>query len=305
MFNKIYQNKSFQNALPWIILIIGGLCGIYSIFFAPIENNWSKLSSLIASSFLAGGVFAVILKSMQFMGIFKDELVKVIYEPKFLQNRHDLVELWEKISKVLFQEKFSNISKKVLKDVNEIYLPTKEVSYYENAEHNMEFKIIDKANKIIEIIDTTTLDIISESKSAKTKYEFGISKDPNMDFKLISLVIDGNSNCKTTTVTKQFNETTFETKIVNLSGKDKYRVERKMSFRFDLKEDPICSFHAKKLFNKLKIQLHFENGINIQFRKSGTLSHFIQKKKQNNYIEYYNDGLVYKEQGYFLVLDIK
>lgn len=226
MISKTYNSKGFQTALPWLTVLIGGLTLAYGSFGTFDNIKWAEFYLVFGKTLLTGGVFAVLLKSMQFMGIFKDEITKVIYDPKYLSNRLDLPEIWQKVSTVLFKNKFPKISDKLLKDVKEIYLPTKEVSYYDNAEHQIEFRIVDKQNKIIKITDIATLDVVCENKDTKTVYEFGYSKDNVNDYKLLKFSIDGNTNPKTEITQKKINKVDFEIVKSKLTGKEKYTIEK-------------------------------------------------------------------------------
>lgn len=44
---------------------------------------------------LSSGIFTAILKSLQFTGIFKEEISKVMVGTDFIKNRNDLPELWK------------------------------------------------------------------------------------------------------------------------------------------------------------------------------------------------------------------
>lgn len=305
MISKAYNSKGFQTALPWLTVLIGGLTLAYGSFGTFQDTRWSEFYLIFGKTLLTGGVFAVLLKSMQFMGIFKDEITKVIYDPKYLSNRIDLPEIWQKVSTVLFKNKFPKISEKLLKDVKEIYLPTKEVSYYDNAEHQLEFRIIDKEQKTIKIIDIASLDVVCESKDTKTIYEFGYSKDNVNEYKLLKFSIDGNSEPKTEITQKLINKVNFEIVKSKLTGKEKYTIEKSSERKICLKEDNISAFNAKKIFNKLKIQIHHDEDIELNLKKSGTLSEFVLKKSNPTFKEFYIEGLIYPEQGYYVVLKIK
>lgn len=304
MIQKIYNSKGFQTALPWIILLLGGLSLSYGTFGTFRNDNWSEFYKTLGKSFLIGGIFGVLLKSMQFLGIFKDELVKIIYEPKYLANRIDLPEMWQKMSMVLFKNKFPKISDQLLNDVKEIYFPTKEISYYENNEHQLEIRIIDKAAKLIKVTDTATLNVISESKNTKASYLFGQSKE-TADYKLIKFSVDEDTNPKTTKEEREINGKKYEVVIANLEGKEKYSIEKCAERIMDLSDDNIFGFHAKKMLHTLKIQFHFDENVEISLMKAGTLREFILKKSNATFKEYHYDGLIYPEQGYKFSVIIK
>jgi hypothetical protein len=305
MLKQIFNNKAFQASIPWIVLIIG-LIGYSLGSFIDFENKRiAEYCKGIGTTLLTSGIFAVILKSMQFMGMFKEELVKIIYEPKHLSNRSDLPSLWEKMSTVLFKNKFPKINEKILKDIKDLYFPTSQVSYYDGAEHTLEILIIDKENGIVKIIDNSTLDVICESKDIKSEYVFGYSKDNIDGYKLIKFVIDGDSSPKYQTNTQNINNLDYEISVAKLTGKEKYSIEKTSERMLNLNVDNVVAFNAKKIFNKLKIIIHHDENISIELKKSGTLRGFNLKKERSNYKEYICDGLIYPEQGYYYQIKIK
>jgi hypothetical protein len=303
MINKIYSNKGFQIALPWILLFAGLGLIAYSTFGTFQSNENKDLVKSIGNAILIGGIFAVLLKSIQFIGIFKEELSKLIYEPKALGNRVDLPEIWEKMSTVLFKNKFPRISDKLLKDVKEKYFPTTEVSYYENAEHEIDIKVTDKEQKILLITCKVTLDVICENASTKTFYEFGYLKK-NGNYKLKKMIISGKDCSLHQPSEKNVNNEIFENYNIKLSGSEKHRIEKTFERTMSLNEDGLYIFMAKKMFHKLKVQIHHESDIKLELKKMGTISDFNTKKDKPLFKEYLCEGLVYPEQGYLINLKI-
>jgi len=273
-------------------------------YFSDFTNEKvQELTKKLGETILIGGVFAVILKSMQYTGIFKESIASVIYEPKFLENRKDLNFIWEKMSIVLFRNKFPKISDKLLHDVKEMYFPTQEVIYYENAEHELKINIIDFDKKIIKITTSSTLDVICENKSTKTFYEHGHSLDCK-DYKLLKFKIDGNDVVKPEVYTKNVGGIEYQMTKAKLTGKDKYRIKVVVERIVNLNEDDIYTFNATKIFNKLKVQIHFDNGLSFDFYSLGTLKYFNNSKNHDHFIEYTYDDLIYRKQGYFIKIKI-
>lgn len=55
------------------------------------ESFWSKSASTLAATILTGGIFASLLKSYQFIDVFKDELRRLFREPQFIDSMKDIV----------------------------------------------------------------------------------------------------------------------------------------------------------------------------------------------------------------------
>lgn len=100
-----FRGKIYNN-LFWILLF----AGIFIIYM----STWDKVFNIyflgilekIGLSVLSSGVFASVLKSIQFTGIFKKEIEKIVLGTKFIENRNDLPQLWKKFQKVFMIKSF-------------------------------------------------------------------------------------------------------------------------------------------------------------------------------------------------------
>jgi hypothetical protein len=299
MVNKIYNRKGFQIALPWLILSLGFISFAYGTYGTFDNTKNQDFYKTIGHTAITGGVFAVLLKSMQFIGVFREELIKIIFEPKTLENRVDLPIFWKNTSTVLFKNKFPRISDRLLKDVEGIYFPTKEVTYYENAEHLLEFVIENEEEGIVKVKSTITLDVVCEKSDSKTNYEFGFLKT-NENYNLKKLKINGLDIDISNKSTEMKNGQEFYVYNNKLKGQKRHKIEKIFERKMKLSEDNIFLFTAKKIFFKLKVQIHYDKKLELKLRKSGTLNEFNQKKKLARFIEYQCEGLLYPEQGYFI-----
>lgn len=115
----------FKN-LVWILTIVG-----ISLFLIGHFNSDTSDSALsfadrfykflpsalkgVGVAVLSSGIFAAVLKSIQFSGIFQEELAKVIYSRNYLekQDRKFLEDIWKLTSKVLYTQKFPRINEKI------------------------------------------------------------------------------------------------------------------------------------------------------------------------------------------------
>lgn len=94
-----------------------------------------KLIDIIEKASLAilsSGIFAAVLKSIQFTGLFKEEIEKVMLGTDFVKNRMDLPQLWKTISQTIYKRKFPNISEDLENIILDTYFPTNDDYYYED-----------------------------------------------------------------------------------------------------------------------------------------------------------------------------
>jgi hypothetical protein len=311
ILSAVFNEKTYKSALPYILIIIGGTCFTISVFMEFENAKWQGLFHGIGLSVLAGGIFALLLKSLQFTGVFKEELTKVIFEPRYIANRNDLPEYWDKVSMELFKNKFPKISQKLLKDVKEIYFPTKAPIYYEDVEHYFEILSVD-ASGMATIKRTTTLTIITKEKNGQCTYDFSNNmpfENSENEVEYISDILKVNSQpvaaADITKKTEVKNNVVINQLSVNLKGRERYQIERIEEKKTNIIFDNHFAFRSNKILNKLRVEFHFPDHIDIVFKKSGTLDEFKPERETVNIRRYYCNGIIYPEQGYIFIYKIK
>ena len=87
-------------SLPWVLTVLGALFILAGYLF--VDPTKHKTLQAVLTGFgqavLVGGVFGAVLKSFQFMGVFRDALFDIIFESRFLNMRKDLSELWQRVT---------------------------------------------------------------------------------------------------------------------------------------------------------------------------------------------------------------
>src|SRR5205809_3270646 len=103
-------------ALPVLLVLVSVGFYLLGLFVIKDEPARPVIFSL-ASAILAGGVFASLLKSFQFIGVFRDAIADVMYrDPKFLE-RLDLPELMRSMISAMTAQCFPDLSKAMSKAV--------------------------------------------------------------------------------------------------------------------------------------------------------------------------------------------
>ncbi|HTE10681.1 MAG TPA: hypothetical protein VK645_06915 [Chitinophagaceae bacterium] len=167
MSEQYNQKRNFLLAIPYIALTIGLFSFLYGTFGTFEFSAWKEFWSGFGKTVLASGIFALLLKTIQFMGVFKEELSKIIYDAKFLENRKDLPEVWENVSRVMFKNKFPKISQAIMHDIRNLYFPTEHVLYYDDYKQILEIELIDEEAQKIEVRQHSTFTIYPKDKKEK------------------------------------------------------------------------------------------------------------------------------------------
>lgn len=315
MFANIFNYKNFRSSIPFIATLIG-ICSIaYGIFGTFETSEWKEFWLAFGKTFTTGGVFAVLLKSFQFMGVFKEELTKIIFEPKFLSNRVDIVDFWEKVTLEMYKNKFKNLSTKLHKDIKDIYLPTKQTTYYDECEHIFEISLNEERPGFANVKTTTNMNIIPTFKEDKCFYTFGNTmsylENPEKEITFNCIIkVNGKeisiSELKCDVINNKKNKTIEHNYKCDLKGADKYSIERIFKKEYNVAIDNIMSFKATRIINTLKVEIHYpKDKFSIDLHKCGCLENFVNKQTTNSYDRYICNGILYPEQGYLLNVKFK
>ncbi len=296
--------------MPWILLTIGVISITLGSFVDFTNENWEKYLTTLGGSVLASGIFALILKSVQFLGVFKEELNTIIFYTKFLKNRIDLPIFWEKVTKELVKDRFPHIHGGIMNDVKDTYLPTSTVHYYDNCVNIIEIKLIELERKIISVRQKSSFTIIPSENNQKFAHPYWnrIICPPHCPFTdsvINSLKINGVEKNGSFKINKNKSDGSLITEFeVPLSGeKNGYRMEIDVTKTYSLIEDNIISYTNRYIQNNFKVQIFLE-GVKIKFHECGTLGNFKTIHNRPEFIEKVYTGLIYKRQGYIIYLEL-
>ncbi len=300
---KGFSVSILQKATPWLALIFGLIFFAHGTFSSFEESAWKEFWSGLGKTMLAGGVFALLLKSYQLMGVFKTDLAELLYAEKFLSVRKDVPTIWENVSKVMFKNKFPRISQKIFKDVREIYLPTDQVLYYDDYNQTINIELIDEVNEIIKVTQSSEYTIYPARKPVKLNTVNHIVKIEGSvtEFKIISHKIN-DKNCDCQLEQKVIEDTLKSSFVIELNEIEPQKIETVIEKSYSLKHDNIMSFHKDFIIHNLEVIITLK-GVKIDFREFGTLKPFAKKGvNKTGVMKYQYDGLIYPKQGYIVFM---
>jgi hypothetical protein len=304
--NKVFSLTGLKTALPWLTIIVGVVLLTYGHFADFSSAELQKYTTDIGKTILAGGFFAVLLKTYQFMGVFKDELSKIVWETKYLANRHDLHSVWEDVSKLLFRNKFPGINHEITRDVKNLYFPTEHIGYYDNYKQTLNIDLIDPDAKIVKVTQQSEYTVYPSDAGSKVKLVlnntllFNRSRD-EVSFRVMSVMVNGSKHkCTPKSVEK---DRKLHTGIeLELSGCASYKVETEFEKTYCLKHDDIIGFRKDTLIHDFNLKI-FTKGVEITFLSAGTLNEFKRSAvKKVDFAEYEYKGIIYPKQGYMIFI---
>lgn len=317
--------RAFWIGLPWIFLLVGVILLVLANYHVDESLN-KKLHSLLNSlgtSVLAAGVFAVLLKSLQYIGLFRDELVLALKDEDFKELARSalhsppstLVEL-----KAYFEpqlERFSN--KNVLPLSEGLTLEHRRVlnvfsidGYYRNFSRTIRITSFDSVNKILEIDDDFFLELIPMRQSETINYK-SIVNSKNSNFGSGFLEINGRDMSDLVVVDQH-----SVSYSVPLSGSSSYKIKRRYHKTIDLRCDPYLNLRLTRpaVYLNVEIENHCPKDIFVIARGVGfnpddseakysiNEYHRTMAGKKIKTMKLVKESLTMQEDGYFVVFGI-
>lgn len=299
--------KWFKRNLTWVYFTIA----IIFIFFpntsySPFSEHWNNVIQKIGFIGLTSGVFASVLKSIQFTGLFREELTKIISGTEFLNNRKDLPDLWRKISKSIYDQKFPEISDLledrilttyfpmnknhynedflvsiVIHDINDDFI----INYTQTVEYNA---ILDSENNISNIGYTETM---TDNEGVDEKNEL-------LSFKVDDIEIDL-EKCREI---KKEDGKIKHIHNVPITGKKKFRIFQKIKNTYSLKGENAKLIRFNTITRNVDLTVSHNNNIEVSFFNIGLVNNFkpVHTDIENTLSRRHRDDLILPKQGFGL-----
>jgi len=310
--NLTKLKKWFKKNLTWVYFTVAVIFILFpNTSYSPFTDFWNNLLQKIGFVGLTSGVFASILKSIQFTGLFQEELTKVISGSEFLKNRKDLPDLWKKISKSIYAEKFPEISDLLEDRILTTYFPMDKNHYNEDLVVSI---IIHEINSDFIITYTQTVEynaiMDSEMNQSNIGYTDTITDDEGVEEKneLLSFKIDGveidREKCREV---KKENGKIKHIHNVPITGKKKFRVFQKVKNTYSLKGENVKLLRFNTITRNIDVTVSYNKDIEVSFFNVGLINDFkpIHTDIENTLSRRHRDDLILPKQGFGLSFNKK
>src|ERR1700742_1681532 len=146
---------SFLKTLWLWMLITAIACIAVSIILANDNHEHSsRILETVGIAILIGVVFDVVLKSVEYLNVFRDALNEIVYEDRFLRNRSDIIDVWKRVSRILYESKFPQISDQIENRILNTYFPISVNFYYEDVNQSITIEFHDDEQRYISVIES-------------------------------------------------------------------------------------------------------------------------------------------------------
>lgn len=302
-------------ALPTILLIVG-LFLFFSCAFDlfGIETSNKVLFRILEKAgdlILISSIISFLIDSAEYLGVFKKELEDVIYDTNFLKKRNDIESVWVKVSDVLFQSKFPEISQKLMMAVKNYYSTDDglKLNYYDDYRNIYTIKYDEQNQDIIHVENKTSFLLkVEDEKEFDFPMRYWTCVEENnqgsVETVMESISVNGDrlTNIKDPIKTYTDGMICFEFKI-KLKGHREYRIQQVRKNKYNIKEDNYLGFRARWLVNDMRVQVFHPNDMKILFINRATANGFQSNCCTDTFKEYECKGLILKHQGYIIILN--
>jgi hypothetical protein len=138
-----------------VILIITGVTGFASSWMSDdLPKSKEAINNIlrtVGTAVLGGGVFSALIQSQRFTEVYQKVFEDALWKPDFLKKRGDIREVWNNVSRVLYQEKFPTLNSEIEEIITTEYFPTNHKFYIEN--YDLTITLIEKNDNYIEHIE--------------------------------------------------------------------------------------------------------------------------------------------------------
>jgi len=315
LFGIFIQVKEFTTKFGFVVFLLISLI-VYFVVLAsvPTESKFYTPILDLSKAAIVAGVFASILKSIQYWGVFRDELREVVLSPDALAKRNDLEEIWDRVSSVLYDHAFPDLGKQIRDAVSKQYLPSSFDPFYCDA-FSQQTLIKDLGNGYIQMEELCEYTIYPAKNDVNVKVGYGCFIDiPEDDdgrtcVEIISLVIEGTDYDIDSLAAKQgVNNVTGRYEFQVVIKPDiicrSYRVTRRTRRTMNLKLNQVKNTRVQKIFTGIdRIEIRYPDSIVVDVDSLGLMDDMTDNGSDgSNLILKSYKGIIFGNQGFVITM---
>lgn len=294
--------------MTWVYFTLSLILILFpNSIFSPFGEVANRVIEKIGFVALTSGVFAGVLKSIQFSGLFKEELTRVISGSDFLNNRKDLPELWKRISKTIYFEKFPEIGSQLEDRILETYFPMNKNHYNEDVVVSI---VIHSITDDFVINYTQTMEycavLDSESNSSVVQYTQSITDNTAVDEKndLLLFEVDGidrkDNRVSDDNIEKDGKKKYFYS--VNIEGKKRFKILLRFQNTYSLKGENFKLLRFNTITRNVDVTVSHPEDVEVSFFNIGLINDFkpIHTDIKNSLSRRHREDIILPKQGFGL-----
>lgn len=308
--NKV--QKWIYSNMVWLLIITSFLLFILSkinVFLPEVNELLEKSSFTILSS----GVFAAVLKSIQFTGIFKKVIEEIILGTDFIENRSEdnQQELWKATSKAIYKKKFPELSDFVENRILQTYLPTTKKHY------NRDFVItinITEINDNFEISYTQTFkyDIVLDESVNESEIVSKLSinqDDDESGFKneIVYYKVNGKDVVPEEVPNDDENYVVTKVPLISENENRVFKIQKKVDRKYSLKNENYKLIRMATFTKGIDVVISFPENVGVSFFNIGNVNFFEKEHLEvdNQICRSHRNDVILPYQGFGMSFELK
>lgn len=303
-----------QNSV-YVIITIFTILGVLSIMFGMhfegtcvkelcIFKVYPRMLFVGVGQFcLIGVVLGLLTNTSTFESVVQKSLEKVLYGETFLGRRSDIREMWRKVSKRVYDNKFPNIAQEFLDRVESFFPKDKDdITYYNDYRRSIHIEWEDEELDIIRVNEHISFELMTDGSTKKITYKLWNSVSTTQPYEQNATIkVDG--EVREIKMVPEIKESETEsTAMIPLEGSTKYKIDVQTSRKYKLSEDHFIGFKAKYILKGLFVTVDsMPANLHIQFINRGIREKFQDDVSTDSrrIVKRYQ-GIVLPQEGYII-----
>ena len=332
MYYRLSANleEFVKKYIIWLLIFVGlslFIIGQFNVF--GLHKGASELLKGLGNTILASGIFSAVLKSFQFLGIFEEEIVKILRSPSNIEHvkaefskllytedglRYvEIQPIWRELTRQIYENKFPKISDEISAIIVKQYLPVQHLYYYEDFRTSISVRLI--SDDYLDITETSEFIIVPSEPSQKVSHVYKAGATIESDkselsfFKLKSLVVDG-EEYRDSQILQSTEYSEKDRQMLGYSldllGSESYNVKREFKKRYPLKGNSVKQVIGADFMKRVSVHVSFSDNMNVYFHPVGTPQQFRDRSQaHDDFVEFECREVLFPFQGYRLTFEKK
>jgi hypothetical protein len=307
----IYKHMVWLLILASVLLFTTSKLNIFGIV---VNDILEKVSYTVLSS----GVFAAVLKAIQFTGIFKKVIEEIILGTDFIENRSESnqQELWKTTSKAIYKKKFPEISSFIENRILESYLPTNKDFYY--RDYRATINIIEiTENFDISYTQTLKFDVVLDENLNEANLVFSLTINEDDEekgyinecefFKINGKEVKEGNGQNDVRVTRNDNKEKTNVRLVSQNGNKVFTIHRKVKRRYSLKNENYKLIRMTTFTKGVEVVISFPENVGVSFFNVGNVTFFEPEHTEvkNQISRSHRNDVILPYQGFGMSFELK
>ena len=314
----------FWKSMPWLFLLLG-LSFLDVAHFgidATTQRSWHGFLIGVGSLTLSAGVFSVLLKSFQYIKLFRDELLSLFAEDAFRQRLEAVVRpspastselraLVEPLVERFAKSHRAELSVGAVEHLRQLFSTFETDGYYRTFTRTIKIRAYDHVSRALQIDDDVFIDLVPSNPNRTVIYR---SKVTSVDSNFEQGKLDVNGRDRSNLIKVEGH--TIQCNL-DLVGESSYKLRRRYTRTIDLSTDPYINLRITRpaLELRLEVENQLPSLLNVIVRGVGfdtlredldfavespaTESNGIKTTKLSK------QSLTLPDEGYFIIFGVK